>query len=393
MRSWLIALTLLAACRGGHKVRKDAGHPNGAPASRVSATGVSTGKSVVPKLPLSDDGVAELRVLDAEIAAQKSGIKHLELLLQRAAIRGELDDYTTALAESADVVKTSPDDATAWKLRVDTLSRVHKFEEARVALAEYGKRIHKSFLVEPLASIDDGEGNTEAALAARATLGDQPEPLTVYAGTLAEVGRYDEALALMPKATTNLRFTTPTFVNWLLFQWGRIYEQKGELAAARDFYLEAHARLPGSVETLEHLALALIATGEPDRAKTLVAGQTHPSLLAIAGDPRAAEVWERYVAALPEAFADHAARYYLPTKPARALELARIDFANRPARLASRALVVEAAVAAGDAASACAVVDPLVAAPLRAHRFLAWKALSACGRKAEADRLAAELGI
>jgi tetratricopeptide (TPR) repeat protein len=386
----LLALALLAACRGGHKARKNAGHPSDAPASRISAT---TKSSVVPTLPISDDGVAELRILDAAIAAQKSGIKHLELLLQRAAIRGELSDYTMALAESAAVVKSSPDDATAWKLRVDALARVHKFKEARAALAEYGKRIHKSFLVEPLASIEDGEGNTDAALAARATLGDGPAHVTVYAGTLAELGRYDEALALMPKATTNLRFTAPVFVNWLLFQWGRVYEQKGELAAARDFYLEAHARLPGSVETLEHLALTLIATGEPDRAKALVVGQTHPSLLALAGDPRAAEAWERYVAALPEAFADHAARYYLPTKPARALELARIDFANRPARLASRALVVEAAIAAGDAASACAVVGPLVTAPLRAHRFLAWKALSACDRKAEADRLAAELGI
>jgi tetratricopeptide (TPR) repeat protein len=387
MRTMFLAVALLAACRGGHKARKDAGHPSDAPASRVSAT------TVVPKLPFSDDGVAELRILDAEIGAQKSGIKHLELLLQRAAIRGELADYTAALAESAEVVKASPDDPTAWKLRVDALSRVHKFKEARAALAEYGKRIHKSFLVEPLASIDDGEGNTDAALAARATLGTDPAHITVYAGTLAEVGRYDEALALMPKATTNLRFTTPVFVSWLLFQWGRVYEQKGELAAARDFYLEAHARLPGSVETLEHLALTLIATGEPEKAKALVAGQTHPSLLAIAGDPRAAAAWERYVAALPEAFADHAARYYLSTKPGRALELARIDFANRPARLASRALVVEAAIAAGDAASACAVVGPLVTAPLRAHRFLAWKALSACGRKADADRLAAELGI
>jgi hypothetical protein len=117
----LLALALLAACRGGHKARKDAGHPSDAPASRVSAT------TVVPKLPFSDDGVAELRILDAEIGAQESGIKHLELLLQRAAIRGELADYTAALAESAEVVKASPDDPTAWKLRVDALSRVHKF--------------------------------------------------------------------------------------------------------------------------------------------------------------------------------------------------------------------------------------------------------------------------
>lgn len=383
MRYMLVAIALLAACRGGQHARKDAGRPSDAPASRVS---------VVPKMPYTDDGTEALRVLDKQIET-KRGNDRVSLLLARASIRGALDDYTAALAESAALVKKAPKDFSAWKLRVDALTRVHKFKEARAALEEYGKHVDKSYLVEPLASIDDGEGNTDAALAARATLGDEPGPLTVYAGTLAEVDRYHDALALLPKATTNLRYNTPEFINWLLFQWGRVYEQKGELAAARDFYQEAHKRLPGSVETLEHLALTLIATGDAAKARNLVTGETHPSLLAIAGDPRAAAEWDRYVAALPEAFSDHAARFYLPTNPKRALELARTDFANRPARLASRALVVEAALAAGDPAAACEVVDPLVTAPLHAHRFLAWKALSACGRKADADKLAAELKI
>lgn len=383
MRHLLVAVALLAACRGGQHARKDAGRPLDAPASRVS---------VVPKMPITDDGAAELRAIDQRIA-KKVDHGRVSLLLERAGIRGELADYTAALTESAALVKKYPKDSAAWKLRVDALSRVHEFAQARAALEQYGKVIDKSFLVEPLASIDDGEGNTDAALAARATLGDDPMHLTVYAGTLTEVGRFDDALALLPKATTNVRYNTPQFINWLLFQWGRVYEQKGEMAAARDFYLEAHERLPGSVETLEHLALTLIATGDPERAKALVAGQTYPSLLAIAGDPRAADEWERYVAAFPKAFADHAARYYLTTNPKRALELARLDFANRPARLASRALVVEAALAAGDSAAACDVVEPLASAALRAHRFLAWKALSACGHKAEADKLAAELKI
>lgn len=383
MRHLLVAIALLAACRGGRDARKDAGRPLDAPASRVS---------VVPKMPFSDDGAEAARVLDQEIATRTDELR-IALLLQRASLRGRLDDYTAALSESAALVKQSPKQAGAWKLRVEALSRVHEFAEARKALAEYAKLVDANDVVEPRASIDGGEGNTDDALAARATLGDDPTHLTIYAGTLAEVGRFDDALALLPKATTNVRFNTPQFINWLLFQWGRIYEQKGELAAARDFYIEAHKRLPDSVETLEHLALTLIATGDPERAKALVAGQSHPSLLAIAGDPRAADEWERYVAAYPKAFADHAARYYLPTKPKRALELARIDFANRPGRLASRTLVVEAALAAGDPAAACDVVGPLASAALRAHRFLAWKAFSACGRKADADKLAAELKI
>ena len=71
--------------------------------------------------------------------------------------------------------------------------------------------------------------------------------------------------------------------------------------------------------------------------------------------------------------------------------LARANLANRDTWEA-RALVVEAAIAAGDGKAACEVVDPLLAAS-RAHQFFAWRALSMCGRKADADRLATVLGI
>jgi hypothetical protein len=184
-----------------------------------------------------------------------------------------------------------------------------------------------------------------------------------------------------------------------LFQWGRVHELDGQMAVARDFYRASFARLPGSVETVEHLAGALTATGDAAAANTLataaLAQNRHPALLALAGDvDEATREWERYVKALPEAFSDHAARFYLAAgkNPKRALELARANLANRDT-LQARALVVEAALAAGDPTAACAVVDPLLNAGTRADRFTAWKALGTCGRKADADRLGRELGI
>jgi tetratricopeptide (TPR) repeat protein len=365
--------------------------------------------SVVPKLPVSDDGVGALRVLDTQIerAATRPHVL-IPLLLERATVRGHVEDYQRAVAESEVAVKVAPRDDAAWKLRISALGAVHRFTEARAALAILGTLTDASFLVEPQATIDDATGDYERALAARAEMMKQapnPETITLYAAALAEGGRYDEALALLPTATTAVRWNTPFFIHWLLFQWGRIYEQKGEMAAARDFYLEAQSRLPGSVETVDHLARALVATGDRQRAKALVeaavADNPHPGLRALAielggtGDVAAvAAEWERYVAALPEAFADHAARFYLGVgkNPTRALELARLNVANRPT-LQARALVVEAALAAGAPPAACAVVDPLVAAPVRADRFTAWKALSACGRTADAERLGHELGI
>lgn len=117
------------------------------------------------------------------------------------------------------------------------------------------------------------------------------------------------------------------------------------------------------------------------------------SITELAGEARAG--WERYLKALPLAFSDHAARYYVAAgkDPARALVLAKQNLANRDTHEA-RALVVEAALAANDPKTACDAAAPLAGADaLRPERFAAWKALSACGRKAEADRLARDLGI
>ncbi len=157
-----------------------------------------------------------------------------------------------------------------------------------------------------------------------------------------------------------------------------------------------------SIETTAHLIAAELATGQADAAKRLVTEtmktDPHPSIVELAvatglapvADAKAA--WDRYVTALPNAFADHAARFYLKVDPKRALELARINLANRDTPEA-RALVVEAGLAAGDPASACAVVDPLLGAPQRGDRFMAWRALSQCGRGSDAARLAKDLGI
>src|SRR5262249_11985825 len=129
-------------------------------------------------------------------------------------------------------------------------------------------------------------------------------------------------------------------------------------------------------------------------------GDHHPAVLELAAqlglgsvdDARAA--WERYVTALPLAFADHAARFYLGIgrDPQRALALAKTNFANRPSTEA-RALLVKAALAAGATVDACTAATPLANAPTRAARFQAWLALGACGRRDEAAQVAAVLGL
>jgi tetratricopeptide (TPR) repeat protein len=402
----LVAVALLAACRGG-KVRKDA-DPRGS-ASAVSDAAIS---SVVPKLPRSEDGDRELDALDLRIAQTKDRWRSIALRLERASIRGVVEDYQQAVTESATLVAQAPLDERAWKLRVEALTRVHDFAGARVALKKLAAITDPSQYVELELALADATGDVDRAIAERERLANvfpSPQHLTLWAGTLAQAGRADEAIAIIPEAAAAVRDNPPQLLAWLLFQWGRCYELKGELATAREFFAASHVRMPGFLEARMHLAQTMIGTGDTTGARKLVddglrdAAPTtaHPELLALAvqlGHTELADAarteWERYVTALPLAFSDHAARFYLGVgkNPARALELARINHKNRDTREA-RALVIEAALAAGDTSAACAVVGPLIRTGTRAQRFVAWQALSRCGRTDDADELGRKLGI
>ncbi|HEY3801199.1 MAG TPA: tetratricopeptide repeat protein [Kofleriaceae bacterium] len=394
MRRWLVAAALVTtACRGNHHDHDV--RPAPAPAPKAAPA------PIVPKLSLSPDGMEELRGLDQRIAIHKDKPgAELQYLSERATAFGRLEDYQAMVAISADWVAKEPANTDAWLGREKALSTVHDFAGARAALAH----VPPDKAAEDTIALDEATGHRDRSLAAREKVArEQPNPitLTMYLAGLALAGRFDEARALIPKAAALVRDNPPTLFAWFYFQWGRVYEQMGDTATARAFYEESHRRMP-MIEATAHLAQALIAMHETDAAKRLVtetlAIDPHPSILELGvplgvtkvDDAKAA--WDRYVTALPLAFADHAARFYLTVDPKRALELARENLANRDVPEA-RSLVVLAALAANDSAAACSVVDPLLDAPQRADRFAAWRALSKCGRGSDAARLAKNLGI
>jgi tetratricopeptide (TPR) repeat protein len=409
----VVAVMLLAACRGAKTTqRKDAG-------LHGSASAVSgTASTVVPKLPRSADGHAAVRAMSRridELAAKSAGTKDVLLLLelvqmrlQRSAIVGGLDDYERAVTESAQLVALAPDHVGARTARFTALMRVHDFKAARTALDELSKLLSPSLRVEHEVAFADATGDWQRALDGRREIANvmpSPESLTLLAVTLAREDRFDEALALVPTAAAKVRDNPPQLLAWLLFQWGRIYELKGELASARELFAAARERMPGYVEATAHLAQAMAATNDRVAAKRIIdealVDNRHPELLALAVEQGRTELldearasWERYVKALPLAFADHAARFYLGVgrDAKRALELARINQRNRDTRDA-RALVIEAALANGDAAAGCELVTPLVDTGTRAQQFLAWQALSRCGRADDAAALSRKLGI
>ena len=414
MKRVLVAVALFTACRGDH-------------AKSHATTGSAGVASIVPKLYKSEDGVEELRALDKRIEIHRDvPVQEIGLLLLRATYRGHVEDYQAADRLSAEWVARD-NTLAAWDTRTRALTAIHDFSAARDALAHVKKlALGDDQWAELATAIDEAGGRRDRSFPARSE-GAKRWPsaanLTVYAGALALEGHFDEAIELIPKAAKAVNDNSPETFAWLLFQWGRLYEQKGDFASARAFYQAAHERIPGYVEANAHLALTMISTGDTDGAKRVVAEalktDRQPSLLELAAQlgigsvaspalpgetapPNGGAVsiaearaeWERYVTTLPKAFADHAARFYLGVgkNPQRALELARLNLANRDVPEA-RELVIQAALAANDTATACEVAGPLIDAALRAHRFAAWRAFSQCGRTDEANRLAKDLGI
>ena len=419
-RSWIVAAALLIGCRsedgGGSPAATGSGAGTGSalgpasppvsstassasPPGSPAASPASQPASLVPKLPASPDGVEELRALDRRIELHRNEPElAIVLLLERAWIRGRLDDYLEALRRSQAWVRRAPALRRAWQTRAQVLARVHEIAAARKALARVRRRVRDPGDVEGLAAtIDEVAGRASAAAYREAMARDYPSPttLTQWAASLTTAGRHDEALAVMQRVPALVQDNPPELLAWVLFQWGRIYELRAEPAAARQFYEAARARLP-TLEATVHLAQAIAAThGDPSALVTAaLADNRHPELLALAGKiDEARSAWERYVAALPRAFASQAARFYLgPGRdPSRALALARIDHRNRNT-LETRALTVEAALAAGKPATACALAPPL-AAGTPAQQFMAWRAFSTCHRTGKAAALAARLGI
>jgi tetratricopeptide (TPR) repeat protein len=360
----------------------------------------------VPALPASTSADEAMRAIDDAIAASGTDARALvPALLARAQITGSVDDDVRALATAREAANASPADVGLQRLLVQVDLRTGRFGDARHVLDALEHTGHAADTADLAVDLAQATGDIEGTLAERQRRMERTrdaDTITLYALALADADRAAEAIALVPEAAAALHDTSPIHAARLLSQWGRIYEAAGQHASARDVDAEAHRRLPAFVEATEHLAAMLVATGDRDGAVTLVRGESYPSLVALdaqlSGDPArvaaAGAAWQHHVDALPLAFSEPAARFWLDVgrDPKRAFALALVNRVNRDTAR-SRALLIESALAAADPARACAEVGPLVKRGPRSARLMAWRALVACGRTSEAGRLARDLGV
>jgi len=314
---------------------------------------------------------------DPLVTAQVVGI-----LLTRSQFIGSTSDLTHAeeLAETA--VDAHPDSADALLLRARVASAVHRFRDALddLDLAEEAGA-SPAQLATQRASVRLALGDPHDALTVAETQvadGATFASLSQLASVYMELGRYAEADEMFVAAAAAYADVSPFPIAWVDFQRGVMWAERANMPElAYDLYEAALVRVPPYAVAAVHFAELLADAGDLPAAVSLLqpvaaeAEDPEPSallshLLRLTGDAEASDAHltsarERYellLTELPEAYADHAAEFWLKYDDDldKALSLALQNLALRPTSRAYQ-LAVTCAAAAEDLATTCQLLD------------------------------------
>jgi tetratricopeptide (TPR) repeat protein len=310
------------------------------------------------------DGSIALRNLDAQIEGLQveamSGYSTAEtqpclidLLVLRGRTLGRIADYRTAEQLANQFVReTGSVESFLGRARIHAL--FHRFPAALDDLdIAQDLSIDEAAAEEERAAIFQGLGRYDEALALRKQAVDRCasfESLAALAGLYAERGQIEAAGRLYVESQSRYRGVSPFPLALLDFQFGQMWMHQGEWKKARKLLQFAVQRLPACAPAQGHLAEVEAEIGNAEdavaRLYPLAMSSEDPDyasqLARILQDlgrieesrhwcQRAATVYACLVVEYPEAFADHAAEFWLGpgANPNKALELARINFATR----------------------------------------------------------------
>jgi tetratricopeptide (TPR) repeat protein len=362
--------------------------------------GVSSGKPAAPPpvVVLEDSGVKGARRpvstswaiaghnLDAEI---KDRVKRaytepdqasylVALYVTRGQTLANVEDYEKAEIVAADLVKSSPKNGIAHLAHALTLGALHKFDADDLELDEAARLgAPAERVASARVALYEATGKYDEALKLMPPVTDHSKaPAIVTAAVLAtHMQKTDEAEALFEKARTAFVDVTPFPIAWMDFQRGALLEAAGKEKEARGYYLEALEAIPVYAHAAVHAAI----TDAPDRAITRLesvkAVSSDPDVLAALADAHkrakhdaeakkaveAARVrYEELLVKHPEAYRDHAARFYLAAgnDSKKALDLADKNAKLRPTEEAID-LWMAAATAANDKPAICASANAM----------------------------------
>jgi tetratricopeptide (TPR) repeat protein len=293
------------------------------------------------------------------------------LLAGRAQYTGRIADRDEAVEIGESLGRDFPDDPNALLARAHARAMLHRFADALADLGRAAARgASPAAADDARAAILQAMGRYDDALAIRlAVAARRPDvdSLGALASLRAERGERDEAAGLYEQARRSYRDVSPFPVAWLDFDEGLMWMRENELARARDLFARAYRRVPAFAAARCHLAEMEAALGNIDVAVGLLrplaadsddpdaAGQLARILIengrsdeARHWRDRAATRYDELVTRHPEAYADHAAEFWLAAgdDPRRALALARLNLSNRQTPRAYELVAAATAAAA-----------------------------------------------
>jgi tetratricopeptide (TPR) repeat protein len=367
----------------------------------------------VERGPVTTDGLLARSNLDAMIAGHEGSVRRepgwgsarlsvVTLLLARASTYGRVEDLETAEWVADEGVRSAPRSPEAWLARASSRAALHRFRDASADLQRAEALGAEPDVVRAQrAAIALARGELSTALdLARARAAREPGMATssALAVVLAESGDATGAERELARALAAYRDTSPFPVAFVEFRQGLLAERAGDLSRAADRYRAVLGRLPGHAQSAVHLASVEMARNDLGAA-----GAALESVLPEASDPeiaatraelarrrgQAAEAtreeqaardgWLALLARHPDAFADHAARFFLDREPRLALRWARHNLEVRPTAEALD-LALTAALRAGDASTGCRLAGDIsnVQAPTPRLQALVREARRSC---------------
>jgi tetratricopeptide (TPR) repeat protein len=319
---------------------------------------------MIDERPLTDGTIALLNLdaqidaLEPEVTGGRASVETraglIELISLRGLIVGRIADYDKAEEIAEQLVRDAPMDARALFARARTRAGFHRFNDA-VADVDRAERLsldaetangERAAIFQALGRYDESYVLRDEAAKRQASF----ENLAALVGLHVERGEIEAAEQLYEQSCCRYRGVSPFPVALLDFQLGLMWMNAGQLNDARRLFEAAWRRVPLYAQAQGHLAEVEAELGDVDcavpRLRSLAASSDDPDyaaqlarILGEIGHQDESRRWRRLAAARydeliashPEAFADHAAEFWLAAggDPDKALRLAKMNAALR----------------------------------------------------------------
>ena len=331
---------------------------------KIQTRPYTSGRIAVTNLSAAIDSL-ELRCVDRPTFNQLLALS--KLLFLRGDLFGRIADHDRAEQVAHEAIVRSPTVSDGFYIRAQLAERFHRFEEAEAFLIRALAAGYPSKEVDLVkAALLQARGQYGEALVLRRRQAKENSgihTLGALASLLAENNEWSAAQESYAAALDADNGVSPLPCGQLLFEWGVRAMRRGDLDRAEEKFIELDSMLPAHVPGRGHRAEVALARGQLEDAIALI-----EPLLAIADDPEyratyaeilaargnneaaaseaehAAAEYERLLTRRPEAYADHAAAFFMGigNRPQRAVELAsanrKLRDTPRSRRLLTRAL-------------------------------------------------------